>query len=463
MLPSATLNASSHFPLLPGVVPLLPPATTHSALPYGVPGCLPNMFSLPAAVPLTAPPLAAPTSVAVPPKPAPAKVTQTVTNAGGVLPLPPPVQQQDSTNKLRQAFLSALQQSDGGSEDNKGGLVRPPLLQLSTPRAVMEYGNNHHQLQIRWITEVWEAVSRHHHQSFRQLPSRRLRDCNNWLESTKRPTANSPDFLSGFDKAVNREPTTSKELVSNKNDAYSPPFTSRSFDDFHRLLGKDLTPLGEVAPSAAASEPGTTGNLTKPDVHQQSNDKPAIVVPDTTALFTAESYALFAQESALAASQHDAYLPQQHGCNNNNNHSDLDWMVKLVSAHVSQDQNGAAPRKENNASMSAGPGATTSLKPAYLHCVSDPSGSERSGAATETEMSSVRGSTSEGGETSTGSDHTSNESEGSNSDSEECSSRKRKGEWNDTGSGGPVPNDRETDGLVLVGNRARKKSRPPEN
>lgn len=54
-----------------------------------------------------------------------------------------------------------------------------------------------------------------------------------------------PDFLSGFDNVAGGQGNSSDQNASAttfNSEQYSPTFTSRSFDDFHRLLGKTLTP-----------------------------------------------------------------------------------------------------------------------------------------------------------------------------------------------------------------------------
>ena len=69
------------------------------------------------------------------------------------------------------------------------------------------------------------------------------------------------DLLSGFDKVMQQQTkqqqlttssaalTTATSIVLEDEEVppHSPPFTSRSFDDFHRFLGKDLTLLEEAA------------------------------------------------------------------------------------------------------------------------------------------------------------------------------------------------------------------------
>jgi hypothetical protein len=57
-------------------------------------------------------------------------------------------------------------------------------------------------------------------------------------------TNEMPDFLSGFDK-VDGQGSPSKDVSRDGMDLahhHSPTYTSRSFDDFHQLLGKTLTP-----------------------------------------------------------------------------------------------------------------------------------------------------------------------------------------------------------------------------
>ena len=66
-----------------------------------------------------------------------------------------------------------------------------------------------------------------------------------------------PDFLAGFDKVkLAMKPEKAHHVhstVGDDLDQYSPPFTSRSFDDFHRFLGEDLAPLG--SPVIQPSQP----------------------------------------------------------------------------------------------------------------------------------------------------------------------------------------------------------------
>ena len=152
---------------------------------------------------------------------------------------------------------------------------------------------------------------------------------------------NFPDFMAGFDKvALSIRPEYSGAQISDEQTLLqcSPPFTSRSFDDFHRLLGSDLTPLDDGASEASPKNADLKGLANKPCTEVEQELRKARI--DTTALFTAESYAMFAQESALAASQHAAYLAQSHvkmpQRNQRMGSFDFDSTMKLVSQHVPQ-------------------------------------------------------------------------------------------------------------------------------
>lgn len=154
-----------------------------------------------------------------------------------------------------------------------------------------------------------------------------------------------PDFMAGFDKvalSMKAAYTTTVPTTEGQNALQcSPPMTSRSFDEFHRLLGKDLTPLDDGATEAAPMENPAVA-AAKGEATKALSDK---VLLDTTALFTAESYAMFAQESALAASQHAAYLAESHdklpGGNHRMGSFDFDSTMKLVSQHVPIAQRGS--------------------------------------------------------------------------------------------------------------------------
>jgi hypothetical protein len=152
-----------------------------------------------------------------------------------------------------------------------------------------------------------------------------------------------PDFLSGFDQVKKSSPqklVTPPSTIQAEVDPsqFSPTFTSRSFDDFHRLLGTNLSPLGKrrctdlpipdvpVTDLLAAPASGRTEGLqdhtnsitsaVSAQPHQSSQEMlqraygEAISwesrLPSTSN--SADSYTIFAQQGAFAASQHSAYF-----------------------------------------------------------------------------------------------------------------------------------------------------------
>ena len=100
-----------------------------------------------------------------------------------------------------------------------------------------------------------------------------------------------PDLLSGFEKVVKGMkvvPTAATSLPSNTPQDHSPPFTSRSFDEFHRFLSKDeISLLDETTADTPQCNPSSHDNKTI-----QSTSAIAL---DTDALFTAGSYALLSE------------------------------------------------------------------------------------------------------------------------------------------------------------------------
>jgi hypothetical protein len=188
-----------------------------------------------------------------------------------------------------------------------------------------------------------------------------------------------PDLLGGFDRVANTAGgcahqshhhaptltvTSSSSRQAQLTHQYSPPFTSRSFDDFHRFLGNlsplasernsvcvagsqvmpfpphapDLTshnyqhhglaPGGAMQVVATASEPMALyhppqqppppeGVVSAWEDPTTKSDAP--LAPGATDRSAADVYNIFAQQSAFAASQHSAYTPQW--LNNSNNHN----------------------------------------------------------------------------------------------------------------------------------------------
>ncbi|CAJ1953394.1 unnamed protein product [Cylindrotheca closterium] len=162
-----------------------------------------------------------------------------------------------------------------------------------------------------------------------------------------------PDFLKGFDEVTGME--KSPTPGASTSDHHTPTFTSKSFDDFHRFLGVDISPLnsqqtanGKPANQSVPFLPGKdmsksdsmvqhrgipgigmgriqqqgSGNDTRPHrANLGKNDNPDLLAQAFTEAMShassknqpvqhlgADYYTLFAQQTALAASQHSAYM-----------------------------------------------------------------------------------------------------------------------------------------------------------
>jgi hypothetical protein len=168
------------------------------------------------------------------------------------------------------------------------------------------------------------------------------------------------DFLSAFDKVTGRSLGGSSAPAQVTSNEYSPTFTTESFDDLHRFLGMDLspvtTPKGLVnnvpisrgtpvipmpspveAQDPAAQElpaaqlpPEEVAKMRQPNQSNETMETekpPQLSYTSYTSLLSeayteamlkrkqeeksgplgADSYSIFAQQSAFAASQHSAY------------------------------------------------------------------------------------------------------------------------------------------------------------
>jgi hypothetical protein len=253
-----------------------------------------------------------------------------------------------------------------------------------------------------------------------------------------------PDLLSGFDKVTASSPVC-RNPSSNKAYQDSPAFTSQSFDDFHRLLGKDLSPLvlshavpssqdmhivpsmlpsiqnasplrtdGMGAPSSSqpitqlqnppsqlsctssqASNQQTTSNLPNGIESKSLQPRPFLVSSSG-----ADSYNMFAWQSAFPASLHSPFQPDwlmNAGQNNS------DWQIPTLDD----------------------PDQAICLHPSFNNVVSEPSNASDMGTEDcETAIgSSGAGSGNESAGSNTVSNSNSNDSDGSTSDA--STSRKK--------------------------------------
>ena len=112
-----------------------------------------------------------------------------------------------------------------------------------------------------------------------------------------------PDFLSAFDKinagqqhqqqssAATGRSSVSGHHENTTGNQFSPPFTSKSFDDLHRFLGKDLSPVS--APRSLSVEvPISRGMpvIPMPSPYKAPEQLPAPAAPKLTPKPSAEQY-----------------------------------------------------------------------------------------------------------------------------------------------------------------------------
>lgn len=158
------------------------------------------------------------------------------------------------------------------------------------------------------------AVLREKQQSkqIRQLTSQDFAELRPSISDTKE----LPDLLVGFDHAsrlVSEQDqsylSTVQTWVADSACQHSPPFTSRSFDDFHCLLGKDLAPLNGELERAQGGQAGKIGNgrprKRAASVVQPSNALSAGKPMADSAVLDADHY----QQLSAAASEHSAFVP----------------------------------------------------------------------------------------------------------------------------------------------------------
>jgi hypothetical protein len=248
------------------------------------------------------------------------------------------------------------------------------------------------------------------------------------------------DFLAGFDNvtsnlehgAAQGKPNTDAPSTGSIPQ-YSPPFTSQSFDDFHRLLGKDLPPMDETIDQKTTSSSTRDRQQPHSPLAATAQTSQPIRELDTMALFNAESYAMFAQESAIAASQHAAYFQPGDTGPNPMYSLDAEGLMNVISGQMEDRQQYASqqnvqPMPSQAISLSGTRISSNGLTPVErLYGELDMnvvSGSEPSSSATETESTalSMRESLSDRDVSDSTSNDCTNDNDFSSNDSESASS-----------------------------------------
>jgi hypothetical protein len=309
----------------------------------------------------------------------------------------------DQTKMLHQSFMNALKQ---GSPASVAATTAPQVIPIGASHTSQARPTQHAEASTPPVSQGAAAE-----------------------------TNEVPDFLAGFDNVTSNlkhgtaqgKPTTDAP-PNGGIPQYSPPFTSQSFDDFHRLLGKDLSPLDETIDQKTS----TSSTRYRQQPHSSLASQ-SIREIDTMALFNAESYAMFAQESAIAASQHAAYFqPGDTGLNPMYSR-DAEGLMDVISSQMKDRQQYASqqnvqPMPSQAISLSGDRIPSNGLTPVErLYGELDMnvvSGSEPSSSATETESTvlSMRESLSDRDVSDNTSNDCTNDNDFSSNDSESASS-----------------------------------------
>jgi hypothetical protein len=414
----STVAGAATGPLLPGILP--------ARFPFQIPVFNPENFSKPmlpviAPTPTPIPTIGSgsvPTRVQQAPETAPTNVT-------------PPV---DQAKLLHQSYMNALKQKSSA-----------PVAAAATSQAQSTQHAQASSSMGAGVRPPMPAPTGHTNVPSSE-PSVHPRG------SAPPKTNELPDFLTGFDKvtcifkhgaAQGTATTDAPPTVGIP--PYSPPFTSRSFDDFHRVLGKGWCPLDETVDQKTSSSSTRDPQQPHSSLASTAQTSQSILEIDTMALFTAESYAMFAQESAMAASQHAAYFqPGDAGFASRTHSLEAEGLMNVISDQIEDrqryaNQQNVQPEPSQANSLAGACISSNGLTPVErLYGTRDMnvvSGSEPSSSATETESNSLsmHGSSSDrdvsdntSNDFATDNALSSNDSEGSSSDYQSDDSPQRK-------------------------------------
>jgi hypothetical protein len=112
---------------------------------------------------------------------------------------------------------------------------------------------------------------RNHQQNFCQSSHQKIDDVEHHSEVSSSPTTTTsskisltqpsgvPDFLYGFEKITGPYQQNPQNFNPHQTAPYSPTYTTSSFDNFHRLLGRGLSPTPQTTTESASSG-NTFGN-----------------------------------------------------------------------------------------------------------------------------------------------------------------------------------------------------------
>eukprot|EP00980_Cylindrotheca_fusiformis_P001953 scaffold443_cov125-Cylindrotheca_fusiformis.AAC.2 len=260
-----------------------------------------------------------------------------------------PKQATNNTHSLQQAYLRIVQNETNPSS-------RPPAqaLQHQSSKGGSEslQSPQTQDLEKAYLNATKSETGTYHRPAAGTFPPSGHSDptapptipVSSKLSPNRNVSTEMPDFLSGFDQVTGRKSCAGH--IENRKLGHQPACTSKSFDDFHRLLGKNLSPesskntvdanCNNRAPrlpsdptiARPASDPASLSRKSQPSsvqTNQQSgveSGRPSTANALTKAFnealsqagstiptdyLGADFYNIFAQQSAMAASQHSAY------------------------------------------------------------------------------------------------------------------------------------------------------------
>lgn len=253
------------------------------------------------------------------------------------LPMPnmPPVS--DTTMQLHQAYLNALDQVKASPNVNNETRTAPRQATMGAHHPTAPRQGAHHVAGPSQVTITLPAPLRrcvHHPASTGQATAKHHpADPPTLLGSHRpvtpfvgaahpdppapdKPTPDVPDFLLGFERVSSQNHATPSVVAgvpapimgdfNNSPFQYSPPLTSKSFDEMHVLLGSGL-PLKPSPFDLDGSHKGVAVdhvglNPSHPNTARDNGTNSA-----SGRQVSADLYATFAQQSVQAVSQHYAF------------------------------------------------------------------------------------------------------------------------------------------------------------
>ena len=154
-------------------------------------------------------------------------------------------------------------------------------------------------------------------------------DYNQMMGVSQKPGNDLPNFLTGFDKVSRHRSAPKNSTECDISAQFSPTYhTSKSFDDFHRYLGKGLSPTvspppqfpnfrttnaGPGIPSIESSDVASTSNLQMRPRKQPNTASDKIISDATSSKSSASILEKRSDESLLIEAYAEA-IKISHGC-----------------------------------------------------------------------------------------------------------------------------------------------------